>query len=85
MIQTREDPDVARLALEIKRYLDSHPNAADSLDGVVGWWLTRQRVEDTATNVRLALEWLVTQGYAAKQELAGKTIYTSRPTQNNQR
>ena len=79
MIQACVDPEVARLALEIKRYLDSHPNAADSLDGVVGWWLARQRVEDSAITVRLALDWLVAQGYAAKQELGGKMIYTSRP------
>ena len=85
MIQACEDPEVARLALEIKRYLDSHPQAADSVDGVVGWWLTRQRVEDSAINVQLALEWLVAQGYAAKQELAGKTIYTSRPAHGGER
>jgi hypothetical protein len=83
MTQASEDREVARLALEIKRYLAGHPNAADSLDGVLGWWLTRQRVEDAAVNVRLALEWLVEQGHAEKRELAGQVIYTSKTTGND--
>ena len=78
MTQASEDQDVVRLAGEIRSYLANHPSAADSLDGVLGWWLTRQRAQDSAANVRLALDWLVEQGHAEKRELAGQIIYISK-------
>lgn len=34
------------IAAEIQRYCASHPDAGDTLDGIV-WWLMQQRFQDT--------------------------------------
>ena len=54
------------LAMEIRDYLDAHPNAADSLEGVAKWWLRRQRYEQALEKVRNALDYLVQQGLVTK-------------------
>lgn len=70
-----EQQEVIDLALEIERYLASHPHAADSLDGVVRWWLTRSR-EEPAHKVRRALDYLVSCGVVITKTLAGgKVLY----------
>lgn len=54
--------EIADIAREIERYLDAHPNAADSVEGILRWWLTRQRYEQSAEHVKRALEHLVSAG-----------------------
>jgi hypothetical protein len=39
----QDEPGLARLSEEILSYLGAHPQAADTVDGIVGWWLPRQR------------------------------------------
>jgi hypothetical protein len=66
------------IAQEIDRYLEKHPNAADSLNGVVRWWLARQRYEDAVEDVQAALEYLETQQAIVKQTNPdGTVIYRS--------
>lgn len=60
-VNTREQ-EIAEIAREIERYLDAHPNAADSVEGILRWWLTRQRYEQSAEHVTRALEHLVSAG-----------------------
>ncbi len=73
-----DEQEVIDLALEIERYLASHPHAADSLDGVMGWWLKRSRIEDAAHKVSRALDYLVSRGVIATKTLAGgKILYIS--------
>ena len=60
------DSDVLRLADAIRQYLSEHPDAADTLEGVVNWWLLRQRFENATAMVSLALELLVQQGDLTK-------------------
>ncbi len=60
-VNTREQ-EIAEIAREIERYLDAHPNAADSVEGILRWWLTRQRYEQSAEHVARALEHLVSAG-----------------------
>jgi hypothetical protein len=60
-----KDPcSTADLAAVIRRYLGSHPDACDTLQGVSDWWLARQRYEDTRTQVAAALEMLLERGEA---------------------
>jgi hypothetical protein len=33
------------VAAELLAYLSRHPNAADTLEGIMNWWLPRQRYE----------------------------------------
>ena len=39
-----------------------HPNAADSVEGVASWWLSRQRVHYELALVKTALEFLQREG-----------------------
>lgn len=71
-----QDPDVVRIVETIKQYLSDHPLAADTLEGVVNWWLLRQRYEIAMDLVSQALEVLVQQGVVSKIKPRGsKTIY----------
>lgn len=47
---------------EIVSYLLAHQNAADSLDGIVDWWLPSQRYETARDVIQNALDDLVRQG-----------------------
>lgn len=47
---------------EIVEYLHIHPCAADTVDGIIQWWLSRQRYETAKTVIQRALEDLVEQG-----------------------
>lgn len=73
------DSDIALMADAIKQYLNKHPQAADTLDGIVHWWLLRQRYESTVNLVNDALELLVQQGVLNKIVTHGnQTIYQMR-------
>ena len=55
----REKSQVAR---EILAYLAAHPDAQDTLEGIVEWWLVEQRIVQQTAAVREALAELVAQG-----------------------
>lgn len=55
-------PEVKRAADLIERYLASHPQAADSLDGIVRWWLARQCYEEARAVAGEAVARLVDRG-----------------------
>lgn len=57
------DKDVIEVAKQIKDYLSTRPHAADSLEGVVGWWLRRQQLEIARDRVQRALDYLVESGF----------------------
>lgn len=70
---------IAEIACQIQRYLAAHPNAADSVEGVLLWWLKRQHYEESANEVLRALEYLVEEGVIKKEFLSdGKAVYASR-------
>ena len=75
---TQENTKILAIAHDIDRYLEKHPNAADSLTGVVRWWLNRQRYDDATEDVRAALDYLESQQAIFKHINAdGTTIYRS--------
>ena len=47
---------------EIVEYLRAHPSAADTVDGIIQWWLIRQRYETARDVIQRALDDLVEQG-----------------------
>jgi hypothetical protein len=74
----RSDERVLAVAKEIQNYLENHPNAADSADGVMRWWLSQQRLEESLQIVQQALEALVSQGEIDKAVTpGGRTVYSS--------
>ena len=54
-IYMENDYEIQNVAREIESYLSMHPNAADTLEGVVKWWLIRQRFEESMNLVSKAL------------------------------
>lgn len=51
---------IDRLQNALLRYLQSNPDAADSLEGVMNWWLPKLGYEQvSAESVRQALERLI--------------------------
>jgi hypothetical protein len=56
------DEDSGGLAERILRYLDEHPDAADTAEGVRVWWLLEQVFKESIGDVQHALDQLVSQG-----------------------
>ena len=71
-------PEIAAVAEEIRRYLTSHPDAADSAEGVLNWWLMRQRTEQSAQVVGEAMQWLIEQGAVTSRVMPdGQIVYST--------
>ena len=63
---------------EILLYLHEHLNAGDTLEGIVEWWLPRQRYEQSKSQIQKALDGLVAQGLVKRDCLSdGTAIYSS--------
>ena len=63
---------------EILTYFREHLNAADTLEGIIQWWLPRQRYEQGKAQVQKTLDDLVAQGLVKKDRLSdGTAIYSS--------
>ena len=62
----QDEPALARLSDEILSYLRAHPQAADTVDGIVEWWLPRQRHDEAVDRVQHALDELVARGLVDK-------------------
>lgn len=52
-------------------YLRSHPDAADTLDGIVDWWLPQQRYETQRSRIEAVLSALVARGLLRVSGLPG--------------
>ena len=50
------------MAYEIMTYLAENPDAQDTLDGVVEWWLLEQRIKKQMREVKATLDELVENG-----------------------
>lgn len=81
----KDTNEEAEVAAAILRYITSHPEACDALEGVTDWWLARQHYEDSHVRVAAALELLISRGQIETVEAAGgRLIYraaTPRPGQ----
>ena len=49
----------AEVTLKILRYLDQNPNAADTVDGILEWWLPKQSIYEEEKVVKRALDELI--------------------------
>lgn len=70
------DEELLDLADEILRYLQNHPNAVDTVEGIAKWWVWRQRITELVNRVQLALDYLVEQRSLITREVAGKVVYS---------
>ena len=59
MVSDNTPPDPRQ---EILEYLSKHPHAADTVDGIILYWLSRQRYETAQNVIEKALDDLVKGG-----------------------
>jgi hypothetical protein len=64
---------------EILAYLDAHPQAADSLEGIVLWWLPRQRFVEARERIQESLDELVERGLVKRTQLPDGTVLYGKP------
>jgi hypothetical protein len=56
------------IAYEILQYLIDNPNAQDTLEGIVGWWLLVRTIKHQIGLVKDALAMLVNEGLVIAQQ-----------------
>ena len=52
----------AQIGFQILAYLAEHPEAQDTLEGIVEWWLLERQIKFQSDRVQAALSELVSQG-----------------------
>lgn len=57
----RAQDAVWKVALKILRYLAENPNAADTAEGILEWWLPKQSIYEERKVVERALDEMVKQ------------------------
>lgn len=60
-------------------YLDDHPTAMDTLDGIAEWWVLRQQIQTEVHRVLRVLTALVADGFLEVHEQGGIRFYRRRP------
>lgn len=60
------------IAEEILDYFATHPDAQDTLEGIVEWWLLEQRIKWSRAYVQEALDELVARGLLAERKSEGQ-------------
>jgi hypothetical protein len=64
------------LSQRILSYLEKHPEAGDTLEGIVTWWLEQERIDRVVDDVADALRNLEKKGTVlAHRTQTGTTIY----------
>jgi hypothetical protein len=64
------------IAEEILGYFAARPDAQDTLEGIVEWWLLEQKISVQSARVREALAGLVAQGLIIeKQATESRRLY----------
>jgi hypothetical protein len=71
-----DDALVDEIAAEIRAYLQAHPDAADTLDGIVQWWIVHQRFLRGIQATERALERLVAENQVERIRTAdGRVVF----------
>lgn len=69
--------DIAR---KIFAYLENHPDAGDTFEGIVQWWLLECKILQHSAEVKDALRYLEEQGLVLEDKKAsGRQIYRINP------
>ena len=64
----RESDSTLEVSLKILRYLEQNASAADTLDGILEWWLPKQSIYEQEEIVQRALDLLVKRGLLLSKE-----------------
>lgn len=60
---------------EILAYFADHPQAQDTVEGIVEWWLLEQRIKRASTQVKTTLTQLVAEGLVIPREGTDGRVY----------
>jgi DNA-binding transcriptional regulator PaaX len=71
MTNATGEPEVGKFILG---FLLKNPDAEDTLEGIVEWWLMRERIEYETGRVRAALEDLVEKGFVLERKRSGSDM-----------
>jgi hypothetical protein len=78
-MSTDDAGDEREVERAVLAYLGRHPGAADTLDGITGWWLPRQRFVTAHDRVEAVLSRLVDAGVLELRRLpSGRALYALR-------
>ena len=67
--------DEFKIGNEILAYLVDHPNARDTLEGIVEWWLLEQQIKFQTARVKDALSDLVARGLILEKKGSNSQIH----------
>ncbi|OLL27602.1 hypothetical protein BTH42_32185 [Burkholderia sp. SRS-W-2-2016] len=67
--------DKVVIAGRIRDYLRTHGGAGDSFQGIIAWWLMRQRYEESTASVHEALDSLFERGEIVKKVMADGSVW----------
>ena len=67
--------DESKIGNEILAYLIDHPNARDTLEGIVEWWLLEQQIKFQTARVKDALSDLVARGLILEKKGSNSQIH----------
>lgn len=60
--------DKSKIARDVLSYLIEHPDAQDTLEGIVEWWLVEQKIKQQTVTVREVLDDLVKRQYLVESK-----------------
>ena len=72
--QGKEEARLREVETAVLAYLQKHPEAADTLEGIVSWWLPQQRYETDRERIGRVLSELVTHGKLRCEYLPGGAV-----------
>lgn len=65
----------SQIAYKILAYLAEHPEAQDTLEGIVEWWLLEQQIKHQTAKVKKVLTELVAEGLILERKGDLRTYY----------
>ncbi|MGH7889531.1 MAG: hypothetical protein ACRENF_03165, partial [Thermodesulfobacteriota bacterium] len=65
----------SEIKYEILAYLSDNPDAGDTMEGIVEWWLLEQRIKREAEKVKNALSELVAKGLIIENKRKSSGAY----------
>ena len=69
-------PQKSSIVYDILAYLVDHPDAQDTIEGIVEWWLLEQRIKQATTQVNTALAQLTAEELVIPREgHTGQVLY----------
>jgi DNA-binding transcriptional ArsR family regulator len=66
---------VWEIARAVLRYLETYPEAKDTLEGIAQWWLSLERTEQRLREVQQALTLLASKGLILETRREGVPTY----------